>query len=92
VASEVLRIRRVLRDHSTGSEDQQDEIIARIRSAQLLCDDGETRNYSRALGRRVTEWLTRKIGDVLLGPLSFGSKRFAGHLFELFPLCNREYA
>ena len=32
-------IRRVLRDHSTGSEQQQDEIIARIRSAQLLCDD-----------------------------------------------------
>jgi len=32
-------IRRVLRDHSTGSEEQQDEIIARIRSAQLLCDD-----------------------------------------------------
>jgi len=32
-------IRRVLRDHSTGSEEQQDEIMARIRSAQLLCDD-----------------------------------------------------
>jgi transposase len=32
-------IRRVLSDHSTGSEEQQDEIIARIRSAQLLCDD-----------------------------------------------------
>jgi transposase len=32
-------IRRVLRDHSTASEEQQDEIIARIRSAQLLCDD-----------------------------------------------------
>jgi len=32
-------IRRVLRDHSTRSEEQQEEIIARIRSAQLLCDD-----------------------------------------------------
>jgi hypothetical protein len=32
-------IRRVLRDHSRGSEEQQDQIIARIRSAQLLCND-----------------------------------------------------
>jgi transposase len=32
-------IRRLLRDHTTGSEGQQDEIMARIRSAQLLCDD-----------------------------------------------------
>jgi len=32
-------VRRVLRDHSAGSEQQQNEIIARIRSAQLLCDD-----------------------------------------------------
>jgi len=32
-------IRRVLRDHSRGSEEQQDQILARIRSAQLLCDD-----------------------------------------------------
>ena len=32
-------IRRVLRDHSRGSEEQQDQIITRIRSAQLLCDD-----------------------------------------------------
>jgi transposase len=32
-------IRRVLSDHSEGSEQQQNEIIARIRSAQLLCDD-----------------------------------------------------
>ena len=32
-------IRRVLREFSRGSEEQQDEIIARIRSAQLLCDD-----------------------------------------------------
>ena len=32
-------IRRVLSEHSAGSEKQQDEIIARIRSARLLCDD-----------------------------------------------------
>jgi transposase len=32
-------IRRVLREYSRGSEEQQDQIIARIRSAQLLCDD-----------------------------------------------------
>ena len=32
-------LRRVLREHSTGSEEQQDEIIARIRSAQLLSRD-----------------------------------------------------
>jgi transposase len=32
-------LRRVLNDHSAGSEQQQNEIIARIRSAQLLCDD-----------------------------------------------------
>jgi transposase len=32
-------LRRVLSDHSAGSEQQQNEIIARIRSAQLLCDD-----------------------------------------------------
>lgn len=32
-------IRRVLIDHSTGNEQQQNEIIARIRLAQLLCDD-----------------------------------------------------
>ncbi len=32
-------LRRVLSDHSAGSEQQQNEVIARIRSAQLLCDD-----------------------------------------------------
>jgi hypothetical protein len=32
-------IRRVLSDHSIRNEEQQDEIIARIRSAQLLCSD-----------------------------------------------------
>ncbi len=32
-------IRRVLSDHSAGSEEEQNEIIARIRSARLLCDD-----------------------------------------------------
>jgi len=32
-------IRRVLSDHSIRNEKQQDEIIDRIRSAQLLCDD-----------------------------------------------------
>jgi len=32
-------IRRVLREHSNGSQEQHDQIIARIRSAQLLCDD-----------------------------------------------------
>jgi hypothetical protein len=32
-------IRRLLREHTTGNEEQQDEIIARIRRAQLLCDD-----------------------------------------------------
>jgi len=29
----------VLSDHSAGSEEEQNEIIARIRSARLLCDD-----------------------------------------------------
>jgi transposase len=32
-------IRRVLSEHSIRNEDQQNEIIDRIRSAQLLCDD-----------------------------------------------------
>ena len=32
-------VRRVLREHSRGSEEQQEAILARIRSAQLLCDD-----------------------------------------------------
>jgi transposase len=32
-------IRRVLSDHSIRNQEQQDGIIARIRSAQLLCDD-----------------------------------------------------
>ena len=32
-------IRRLLRERSRGSQEQQDAIIARIRSAQLLCDD-----------------------------------------------------
>ena len=32
-------IRRVLSDHSIRNQEQQDEIIARIRSAQLLCSD-----------------------------------------------------
>ncbi len=32
-------IRRVLSDHSIRNEEQQDEIIDRIRSAQLLCND-----------------------------------------------------
>jgi len=32
-------LRRVLNDHFAGSKLQQNEIIARIRSAQLLCDD-----------------------------------------------------
>jgi transposase len=32
-------IHRVLSEHSAGSEKQQDELIARIRSARLLCDD-----------------------------------------------------
>lgn len=32
-------IRRVLSEHSIRNEEQQDQIIDRIRSAQLLCDD-----------------------------------------------------
>jgi hypothetical protein len=32
-------IRRVLSDHSIRNEKQQDEIIDRVRTAQLLCDD-----------------------------------------------------
>ena len=32
-------IRRMLREHSRGSEEQQEAILARIRSAQLLCND-----------------------------------------------------
>jgi transposase len=30
---------RILREHSRGSEEQQEAILVRIRSAQLLCDD-----------------------------------------------------
>ena len=32
-------IRRVLSEHSIRNQKQQDEIIDRIRSAQLLCND-----------------------------------------------------
>ncbi len=59
-------IRRVLSDHSIRNQEQQDEIIDRIRSAQLLCSDEALITPSAMavkLSERVNKSETAAIGN-----------------------------